>query len=89
MDPEFQSAKRVTIKKKLNLTQHQLSQYDMAGIYGAIVRMIEVCEQVACKPNEQDLTRELRMALKGVKQLLMLKSKVLDDLKIAKINFSK
>ena len=81
------NAKRDAIKKLLVSSYLQLEQSDIAGVHKAIAHVIEMAKTISKRMNDQDLTVEANLALESLRQILLLKSKVLDHLEIAKINF--
>jgi uncharacterized protein YgfB (UPF0149 family) len=46
-----------------------------------------MAETVRQRPNEQDLTKELKTALQDLRKICELRANVLDNLEISKVNF--
>jgi DNA-binding protein len=79
--------KRAAIKKLLASVYGKLDQFDLASLHRAISQTIEVAETVRQRPNEQDLTKELRTALQDLRKICELRANILDNLEISKVNF--
>ena len=82
-----ENAKRNAIKKLLVSSCLRLEQCDIAGVHKTIAHVIEIAKTIPRRMNDQDLTVEANLALESLRQILLLKSKVLDHLEIAKVNF--
>ena len=80
-------AKRAAIKKLLGSVYDELDQLDLVSFNRAISKIIEMVETVRQRPNEQDLTKELRTALEDLRKICELRANVLDNLEISKVNF--
>ena len=80
-------AKRAAIKKLLVSVYGELDQLDLVSLHRAVSKIIEMAETVRQRPNEQDLTKELRTALQNLRKICELRADVLDNLEISKVNF--
>ena len=47
-----------------------------------------MAETIRLKPNEQDLTKELKVVLDNLRKVCEFKAKAVESLEIAKVNFN-
>ena len=80
--------KKEAIKNLLASAYAQMEHCDISGVYRTIVNALEMSRTISRRhPNEQDPTVELELALTKLREMLLFKSQVMDNLEIAKINF--
>lgn len=84
---KFDEAKRVAIRKLLISLSHELNQLNLACSAQTLSKMIAMAETIRLRPNEQDLIKELKNALNDLRKICDFKTKFLDGLEIAKVNF--
>ena len=81
--------KKETIKKMLASAYAQMDRCDIAGVYRMIVNALEMSRTISRKhPSDQDPTVELELALTKLREILLFKSQVIDNLEMAKVNFN-
>ena len=80
--------KKEAIKNLLVSAYAQMERCDIAGVYRTITNALEMSRTISRRhPSVQDPTVELELALTKLREVLLLKSQVMDNLEIAKINF--
>ena len=81
--------KKEAIKNLLVSAYAQMERCDIAGVYRIIANALEMSRTVSRKlPTDQDPTIELNLVLNKLKEMLLLKSQVMDNLEMAKVNFN-
>ena len=81
--------KKEAIKNLIASAYAQLERCDISGVYRIIVNAIELSRTISKRhSSDQDHTVELELALSKLKEVLLLKTHVLDNLEIAKVNFN-
>jgi len=87
---KFQEAnKKEAIKNLLVSAYAQMERCDIAGVYRMIVNGLEMSRTISRRyPSDQDPTVELELALTKLREILLFKSQVMDNLEIAKVNFN-
>ena len=80
--------KKQALKNLINFAYARLEQCDIADAHRTIVNALEMSKNIGKRfVTDQDHTAELNLALNKLKEMLLLKSQVMDYLEIAKINF--
>ena len=81
--------KKEAIKNLLASAFSQMEHCDIAGVYRTITNALEMLRTISRKhPSDQDPTMELNLVLNKLKEMLLLKSQVMDNLEMAKVNFN-